>query len=84
MGQGYTGLFPTMHWFEECLVTMGGACYVDPMVTAAQAAGATVRCNTRGYLLIQGEAGWRPVEVLRGSRGAHPACGADGAAGLGL
>lgn len=53
----YTGLFPTMHWFEEGLATMGGSCYVDPMVAAAGTVGAEIRCDTRGYLLIQDEDG---------------------------
>ena len=53
----YTGLFSTMHWFQEGLGTMGGACYVDPMVAAAEKAGASIRLNTRAYLLIQDEAG---------------------------
>ncbi len=49
----HTGLFSTMHWFEEGHETMGGSCYVDPMVAAAEAAGATIRLNTKAYLLAQ-------------------------------
>lgn len=53
----HTGLFETMHWFEEGHATMGGSCYVEPMVAAAEAAGATIRYNVRAYLLIKDDAG---------------------------
>ena len=53
----HTGLFETMHWFEEGHATMGGSCYVEPMVAAAEAAGATIRYNTQAYLLIKDDAG---------------------------
>lgn len=49
----HTGLFSTMHWFEEVEGAMGSACYVEPMVAAAEDSGAEFRYKTKAYLLIQ-------------------------------
>ncbi|MDR1183647.1 MAG: FAD-dependent oxidoreductase [Coriobacteriales bacterium] len=49
----HTGLYATMHWFEEIDGSMGGASYVTPMVTVAESAGAEFRYTMKAYLLIQ-------------------------------
>jgi fumarate reductase flavoprotein subunit len=49
----HTGLFATMHWFEEIDGSMGGPSYVEPMVAAAETAGAEFRYEMKASLLIQ-------------------------------
>ncbi|MDR1185131.1 MAG: FAD-dependent oxidoreductase [Coriobacteriales bacterium] len=49
----HTGLYATMHWFEEIDGSMGGASYVAPMVATAESAGAEFRYTMKAYLLIQ-------------------------------
>ena len=53
----HTGLFETMHWFEEVDGTMGHGSYVVPMAQKAQDNGAVIRYNAKAYMLIQDEDG---------------------------
>ncbi len=53
----HTGLFSTMHWFQEVDGSMGHASYIKPMVAAAEAKGAAFRYQMKAFTLIQDEDG---------------------------
>ncbi|MDR1185156.1 MAG: FAD-dependent oxidoreductase [Coriobacteriales bacterium] len=49
----HTGLFATMHWFEESDGSLGGASYIAPMVATAERLGVEFRYEIKAYLLVQ-------------------------------